>query len=138
MSRLHAADEVACSRTVLAFYTALDASDAAACAGLMAAEVVWERADGVLHGRAAVRAAVAARDPARITLHQVVNLLLCAAGPEVVAAEYALVVHSGPASPSGPAELQATTVLRGGDRLVREGGAWRVAWKRFTPLLRTR
>lgn len=138
MSGLPSTEEAACRRTVLGFYVALDASDAEGCARLMAADAVWDRAEGPLRGRAAAQAAVAARDPARVTLHQVVNLLLSPAGEDAVVADYALVVHSGPASPPGPALLQATAVLRGGDRLVREDGAWRIASKRFAPVLRTR
>ena len=128
-------DEAACARAVVAFYVALDTGDAEECAALVAEDVAWHRAEGVVRGRDAARVVVAGRDPRRVTFHQVANLLVTVEG-DAARADYALVVQVGVAEGPGPAALRSTAVLRGGDRLVRTAEGWRIAEKRFTTVLK--
>ena len=114
----------AVSATIVGFYRALDLRlDGAE--RFFAVDGQWMRGGVLLDGPAAICAALAARDPARVSCHLIHNMQVLTLGADQARAQYFVAVYEGVAE----APLRMVLILLAEDRLVRSAEGWKIQHK---------
>lgn len=125
----------ACCDAVLRFTAAFDDGDLAGMQRHFAADGVWQRHDGAVHGHDGL-AALMARRPAGIFVRHVLSNLrteLLSPTRAVVDTYVTVYRHDFPGARTLPAPLPGPdTTARYRDELALQDGAWRIAQRRVT------
>lgn len=118
---------VQCAQIIHRFYAGLDQAQTDTLLECVRADTVWHRKGQALTGPDEIRQALGERNPERITVHQVSNLVVQQTDDTTATATYYLSVYDNQA-PNGAIELK--TILRSTDRYTRRDGQWWLAEKR--------
>ncbi len=122
-----------CTRTLTRFINALDARDYETMAGLMAENGVWVRPGGNAVGPDGLFEAMKDRPRDLVVRHVISNVAVEVIDEDNATGITYLTVyrHHGPPPESGPAPLAGVHMVGvSHNRLVREGGGWRISEKR--------
>lgn len=122
-----------CAQLIARFYHCLDTSDYNGLASLVSPDTVWYRQGTPLKGPEAVLEALQARDSARQTSHQCVNLFVVPDAQEMTATAHYYVNVYDNQGPGG--SLQLKTIMKSQDCFELHQGQWRLLTKRATRLL---
>ncbi len=123
----HHSAYTACLQLASRFYLSLDSSDTPGLLACVTENTVWHRQGQALQGREAISQALAARNAARITCHQISNFDLQAETDSEAVANYYVTVYDNQ-GPQGA--LQLKTIMRSQDRFQRMDGQWTLLSKR--------
>lgn len=117
-----------CAQAIARFYQYLDLGDVEGLLTCVAADTVWIRQGSNLTGPEDIRAALAKRDPDRITSHLLSNLRVVVDDDmKRATASYYLTVYDNQ-HPSGGVQLK--TILRSEDTFQLRGDCWVLGCKR--------
>ena len=116
-----------CAQAIAHFYLSLDQGDTEGLLSCVAPDTVWLRQGKTLTGPEEIRAALAERNPDRITSHQYSNLQVTMEDATTASAVYYLTVYDNQ-HPSGG--LQLKTILRSKDTFSLRGELWVLTHKR--------
>lgn len=117
----------ACLQLASRFYLSLDASDIPGLLACVTEKTVWHRQGLALQGPQAIADALATRNAARTTSHQISNFALHAETDSEAVADYYVTVYDNQ-GPEGA--LQLKTIMRSQDRFQRLDGQWTLQSKR--------
>ncbi|MCC2597216.1 nuclear transport factor 2 family protein [Pusillimonas sp. MFBS29] len=116
-----------CAQAIARFYLNLDQGDTDELLACVAPDTVWLRQGKTLTGPDQIRAALAERNPDRITSHQCSNLHVTMEDATTASAVYYLTVYDNQ-HPSGG--LQLKTILRSEDTFSLRDDSWVLTHKR--------
>lgn len=122
------ATELEIQRLLVEFFGALDSGNYPRLTDLMAPDGIWCRQGKQLRGRNEILEALQQRDPNRLTVHTICNLLIQSQASDEVVARFAMVVFSRqyPDNSNRDHVEPSTYVGRYCARLLRLEGRWRI------------
>jgi hypothetical protein len=85
----------------------------------------WDRLGTSLHGRSAIRAALAERSAMRKTCHLVSNLVVSSQAEDLARSEFFVTVYES----IDDAPLRMMSILAGEDRLVQTAAGWKIKYR---------
>jgi hypothetical protein len=115
--------DAACAVTI-GFYRAVDLREDGV-ENFFTEDAHWNRLGTALHGREAIRVAMAQRPATRTTCHLVNNLLVSSAAADQAHSRYFVAVYEG--TPESP--LRMLSILAGEDKLVRTDAGWKIKYR---------
>lgn len=118
---------IQCAQAIARFYLSLDEGNTEELLACVASDTVWLRQGKSLTGPEEIRAALAERNPERVTSHQYSNLLVTLDDATKATARYYLTVYDNQHS-SG--SVQMKTILRSEDVFTLRNGQWVLTHKR--------
>jgi SnoaL-like domain len=121
---LNAAIHNAVAATSIGFYRAVDLRLSGA-EDFFLEDGEWNRMGNSLHGRPAIRAALAERSATRKTAHLVSNLVISSQAEDLAHAEFFVTVYES----IDAAPLRMMSILAGEDRLVRTASGWKIKYR---------
>ena len=116
-----------CAQAIAQFYLSLDQGDTDGLLSCVTQDTVWLRQGKTLTGPDEIRAALAERNPDRITAHQCSNLHVTLEDATTATAVYYLTVYDNQ-HPSGGVQMK--TILRSQDTFSLRDQQWVLTHKR--------
>jgi hypothetical protein len=114
----------AVAATTIGFYRAVDLRLSRA-EDFFLEDGEWNRMGDSLHGRSAIRAALAERSATRKTSHLVSNLIVSSQAEDLAHAEFFVTVYES----LDEAPLRMMSILDGEDRLVHTAAGWKIKYR---------